>query len=83
MPQHKSNEKRLRTAKKQNAYNRAIKRGLQTYTKKFYAAEGETTEASFREAVSELDLAARKGVIPKARANRKKSRLAKALARKK
>ncbi len=76
MPQHKSCKKRMRTSKKQNAYNRSVKSSVKTVTKKFLAAEGEEAETVFRAAASELDRAARKGVIPRKRADRKKSRLA-------
>jgi small subunit ribosomal protein S20 len=77
MPQHKSCEKRIRASKKQNAYNRSVKSAVRTSTKKFRAAEGEGLEEAYRDASSQLDRAARKGVIPKKRADRKKSRLAK------
>lgn len=79
MPQHKSCEKRMRTSKKQNSYNRSVKSALKTVVKKLHAAEGEEAEAQYRAVSSELDRAARKGVIPRARADRRKSRLAKAL----
>jgi small subunit ribosomal protein S20 len=82
VPQHKSCEKRIRQNKKQNPYNRAVRSVLKTSTKKFHATEGEDLEKAFREAVSELDRAAKKGVIPKQRADRKKSRLALAMNRK-
>ena len=82
MPQHKSCEKRMRQSQKQNAYNRAVKSSMKTAVKKFETAEGEQLEAALREAASELDLAARKGVIPAQRASRKKSRLAKVLNKK-
>ena len=83
MPQHKSCAKRMRTSKKQNAYNRAVKSSVKTATKKFLAAEGNDADAIYQSVSSELDRAARKGVIPCQRADRKKSRMAKALNRKK
>lgn len=83
MPQHKSCAKRMRTSAKQNVYNRAVKSSIKTATKKFLAADGEEADERYRAVASELDRAARKGVIPQARANRKKSRLAKASNRKK
>ncbi len=82
MPQHKSCVKRIRTSKKQNLYNRAVKSSVKTLTKKLQTAEGEDAEQQYRIVASELDRAARKGVIPRARADRKKSRLAKALNKK-
>ena len=86
MPQHKSCQKRMRTSRKQNAYNRAVKSSVKTATKKFLAASsgsdaGADAEAAYRSAATELDRAARKGVIPRRRADRKKSRLAKTLNR--
>jgi small subunit ribosomal protein S20 len=81
MPQHKSCEKRIRLSRKQNARNRTIKSAVKTATKRFLAAEGEDAEAAYRAVASEFDTAAKKGVIPKARANRKKSRLARELNR--
>ena len=79
MPQHKSCKKRMRTSQKQNVYNRAVKSSVKTATKKFLAAQGENAEAAYRNVASELDRAAKKGVIPRQRADRKKGRLAKAL----
>jgi len=82
MPQHKSCAKRMRTSAKQNLYNRAVKSSVKTATKKFLAAEGEDAEARYRAVASELDRAAKKGVIPRQRADRRKSRLAKTLNKK-
>jgi len=79
MPQHKSCEKRIRVSRKQNARNRAVKSAVKTATKKFHAAPDADAEAAFKAAASELDRAAKKGVIPKSRADRRKSRLALAL----
>jgi hypothetical protein len=59
----------MRVSKKQNAYNRAVKSSLKTAHKKFLAAPAEEAEAAYRKASSELALAARKGVIPKQRAD--------------
>ena len=83
MPQHKSNVKRMRTSKKENARNRAAKSTLKTVSKKLAAAKPEDAEAAYREAASEWDRAAKKGIVPKRRADRKKSRLARAVNRKK
>ncbi len=82
MPQSKSCKKRMRTSKKQNEYNRAVKSSVKTCAKKFTAAEGDEATEAYRAMSSELDRAARKGVIPKKRADRRKSRLAKELTRK-
>jgi small subunit ribosomal protein S20 len=83
MPQHKSNEKRMRTSKKENARNRAVKSKLKTMTKKLAAASADEAETSYRELASELDRSAKKGIIPRRRADRKKSRLALAVNKKK
>lgn len=84
MPQHKSCKKRMRqNAKKQNPYNRAVKSSVKTATKKFLTAEGADADGAYQAIASELDRAARKGVIPQKRADRKKSRLAKQLNKKK
>lgn len=76
MPQHKSCEKRMRSTQKQNARNRHVKSSVKTAAKKFRAAGSEEAEELYRAVSSELDLAARKGVIPRKRADRRKSRLA-------
>jgi small subunit ribosomal protein S20 len=81
MPQHKSNEKRMRRSKKENARNRAVKSALKTLTKKVAAAKPAEADAAYREIASELDRAAKKGIIPKRRADRRKSRLARAVNR--
>jgi small subunit ribosomal protein S20 len=83
MPRHKSNFKRMRTSKKQNVYNRAVKSSIKTLGKKFSASPEEETEALLRELSSELDRAVKKGVIPKRRADRKKSRIAREVNRRK
>ena len=83
MPQHKSNEKRMRTSKKENARNRSVKSALKTMTKKLVATPADAAEALYREVASELDRAAKKGIIPRSRADRKKSRLARAVNKKK
>ena len=60
-----------------------IPSAMKTAAKKFETAEGDDADAAYRAVARELDLAARKGVIPRQRADRKKSRLAKDLNRKK
>ncbi len=81
MPRHKSNFKRMRTAKKQNARNRQVKSTIKTLNKTLIAASGEEADAAMRTLSSELDRAVKKGVIPRRRANRKKSRIALAVNR--
>jgi len=83
LPQHKSCEKRIRQDKKRNPYNRAVKSSVKTAAKKFQAAEGTDADEAYKAVASELDRAAKKGVIPRQRADRRKSRLAKQLNKKK
>lgn len=73
MPTHKSAKKRLKTGRKANERNTAIKSRIKTLVKK---TEASTDEASLKEAVSFLDKASRKGAIHPNKASRIKSRLA-------
>lgn len=79
MPHHKSAEKRMRTAKKSQVRNASVKSEIKTYLKKMQESPADQELA--RQTTSKLDRAVRKGVIPKAVANRRKSRLAKAINR--
>jgi len=81
MPHHKSAVKRMRTAKKAQIRNASVKSEIKTYLKRMQETPTNTEVA--RETVSKLDRAVRKGIIPKAVANRRKSRLAKAINRSK
>jgi small subunit ribosomal protein S20 len=74
MPHHKSAVKRIKTAKRSRVRNIAVKSEIKTSLKK--AQESPQNKEVIRVAVSKLDRAVRKGVIPKAVANRRKSRLA-------
>jgi len=76
MPHHKSAVKRMRTTKRDRTRNIAVKTGLKSMLKK--VAEAPADKEVIRSTVSLLDRAVRKGVLPKAAANRRKSRLAKA-----
>jgi small subunit ribosomal protein S20 len=76
MPHHKSAEKRMRTTKRDRTRNISVKTSLKSALKK--VAEAPTDKEVIRSTVSLLDRAVRKGVLPKAAANRRKSRLAKA-----
>ena len=79
MPHHKSAAKRIRTSEKARQRNRAVRSQVKGAIKAIDQAEGtEQAEEALRTAVSELDRAARKGVIPVRRVDRKKSRLARA-----
>ena len=78
MPNIKSAEKWVRQTEKRTAQNKDRKTRLKTIFKKAVA----TRDAAFATTVeSELDKAAKTGVIHKNKAARKKSRLAKALVR--
>jgi small subunit ribosomal protein S20 len=78
---HKSAEKRNRQNKIRNARNTHIRTTMRTYVKKVRSAvaEGDQAEAQslLEKAVPCIDKAAAKGVIHKATASRKISRLAK------
>jgi len=81
MPQHKSCKKRLITSKKRNERNRQNRATARSALKSFRvkAAGGADAEAKLQELPELyriLDVQARKGVIPKKRASRLKSRLA-------
>jgi len=82
MANTKSAEKRNRQAETRRARNRAATSKLRTTIKKTRAALAETTGDDAAPIVttahSEIDRAAKKGVIKKNTANRYKSRLAKA-----
>jgi len=74
MPHHKSAIKRIRTAKRDRIRNTTIKSEIKSLLKKIQEKPADKEVA--RLTVSKLDRAVRKGVIPKAVANRRKSRLA-------
>jgi small subunit ribosomal protein S20 len=74
MPHHKSATKRLRTAAKENVRNTAVKSALRRDIREFRAGDPGAKDLSA--IYSALDTAARKGVIPKTRADRLKGRLA-------
>jgi len=74
MPHHKSAAKRLKTNEKSRQRNVAVKSNLRKQLKR--QRTGSDPSAGVSEIYSELDTAVRKGVIPKARADRLKSRTA-------
>ena len=76
MPHHKSTAKRLRQNARERAYNRAVRTRVRNAVK--VARQDENGDAGARVilAHSELDRAVRKGVVPRRRADRLKSRLA-------
>lgn len=81
MANHKSAEKRNRQNKIRNARNTHIRSTMRTYVKKVRVAvaEGDSdcAQAMLEKAVPCIDKAAAKGVIHKATASRKISRLSK------
>jgi ribosomal protein S20 len=74
MPHHKSAVKRVRTNKRDQTKNIAVRSELKTLLKKM--ADQPTNTDVMKKTVSELDRAVKKGVLKKAVANRRKSRLA-------
>lgn len=85
MPNNPSAEKRMRQEIKRRAHNRSIKSLVRTQVTKARQAiaapnvNAEAAEAAVLAAVSELDRAAKKGVLHKNNAARRKSRLMKQL----
>ncbi len=80
MPNIKSQKKRVLTNAKDTARNKATKSNLKTALKKAEAAivtEGADKAAVVSQASSVVDVAARKGVLHKNTANRKKAAIAK------
>lgn len=84
MPNTKSAERRARLSAVRRLRNRSIKARLHTLEKNYRAllTAGKRDEASqaMRLAISALDRAAKRGAIPRGRADRKKSRLSLQLA---
>ena len=74
MPHHKSAIKRIRSAKRDRIRNTSIKSEIKSLLKKVQETPADKEVA--RITVSKIDRAVRKGIIPKAVANRRKSRLA-------
>ncbi|MEO7019337.1 MAG: 30S ribosomal protein S20 [Ktedonobacteraceae bacterium] len=81
MPNNASAEKRMRQEHKRRSHNRMVKSIVKTNVTKARQAivTGVESEAAVRAAVSELDRAAKKGVIHRNNAARRKSRLMKQL----
>jgi len=80
MPNTKSAERRMRISARRTVRNRKAKTKLKSLQKKYAAlvAEGKKDEATavYRNLSSALDKAAKSGIIPKAAASRRRSRLA-------
>jgi len=76
VPHHAQFKKSLRKEAKRNLRNRMAKSRLRTMVKKVRTAPSkEEAEKILRQAVSVIDSTARKGIIKKTTAARKKSRL--------
>lgn len=77
MPNIKSARKRLRQNHKRRERNRTVRSEIRTRTKNLLKTESATdAEAAYRKVASMLDTAARKGILSKQAAARRKSRLA-------
>jgi small subunit ribosomal protein S20 len=74
-----SAEKRHRQSEERRLRNKAVKSSVRTSAKKFTVLvqkkETGEAEAALKEMISKLDSAARKGIIKKNAASRKKSRM--------
>jgi small subunit ribosomal protein S20 len=77
VPRIKSAKKRMRQARARAAHNRTQRSAIKTAVKR---ARAETTKDSVANAMQALDRGARKGLVHRNAAARKKSRLAKRLA---
>jgi small subunit ribosomal protein S20 len=80
MPNTKSAERRMRNSARKQSHNRSIASRLHSLEKRYsqsvQAGKKEDAAAALQAVVSAWDKAAKTGTVPKARANRKKSRLA-------
>ena len=74
MPHHKSAVKRMRTTKRDRTKNINVRSELKSLLKR--TVEEPKNKELMRDTVSSLDRAVKKGVLKKAVANRRKSRLA-------
>jgi len=82
VPHHSQFKKSLRQEPKRQVRNRAAKSRMATMVKKVKAAPSkEEAQSALRDAVSVIDLTARKGIIKKTTAARKKSGLYKIVAK--
>ncbi len=77
MPNHKSCEKRVRQDAKRQARNNYVRKTLKTLNKKMTSEMSlEEKKTLLDEVYSQLDKAAKKGVIHKRTASRRKARIA-------
>lgn len=80
VPNIKSAKKRVKVTEKKTLRNKMIKSALKTELKKFdaaVAANSADKQVLFTKAISAVDKAALKGIIPKNKANRTKMQLSK------
>lgn len=82
MPHHKSCKKRLKTSAKERVRNNAVKTVLRRTLKEARAKIGAGESIDLSTIYTNIDKVWSKGILPKRRAARLKSRLAKAAARK-
>lgn len=75
MPQHKSAKKRVKTNLKKQNRNRAATSALRRCLRRYRELAAENKAAAYPELQAALDKAANKGIFPKNRASRMKSRL--------
>ena len=79
MPNNKSAERRMRNSARKQIHNRSINTRLHSLERKFQdsikAGKKDDAAAALKVAVSAWDKAAKTGTVPRARADRKKSRL--------
>lgn len=78
MPIIASAKKKLRADARKKKINQKVRASVKLSVK---TVREKMTEANLQEAYSALDRAAKKGIIPKKRADRRKSRLARLLAK--
>lgn len=86
MPHTQSAKKNLRKSEKRRVRNKAIKRELKTYIKRFLAAlDGpvDTLQTEYNLVAGKLDRAVAKGIVHRNMVARKKSQLARMLFAKK
>ncbi len=87
MPNTKSAERRMRNSARKQVHNRSIKSRLHSlekgYIKLLEAGKKDDAAKSLRTLSSAFDKAAKTGIVHRATANRKKSRLALRLAKSK
>lgn len=83
MPNIASAAKRMRSDAKKRAKNQAVLSELKTLSKKLsqLASNPEKAKTTAAELISRYDRAVSRGVIPRGRADRRKSRIAQFLAR--